>query len=322
MTGHCSNPNCDYPDVQCAIGEMDASNCKHVSGGAEKDAIGETPNQTLFPWTGRTLGLHDLHFVVGRKKPQTIGIVGLEEAGKTTFLGALYLMICRGEEVLPDHIFAGSYSLEGWENIASFLRFTPGQSIAFPPHTTSSSQRSPGLLHLRLRSSGDVGRDFLFTDAPGEWFSKWSYREDSPEAEGARWVADNADRLAIFADCKALSGSSAGKARGDLQVLIRRLTSSLDGRPLALIWTKSDHSLDSEIRKSIKNLLLDNVGTFKEFSVSVKCTEFKEGSDYVVDVDALKSVFNWMLSTSERRVVIPSFQRTDWDDCFLAYGSL
>ncbi|MEQ8321886.1 MAG: hypothetical protein RH946_16605 [Rhodospirillales bacterium] len=322
MTGRCENPHCDYPDVQCAIGEPDATKCKHLSIRADDEGNEQAPDRTLFPWTGRTLGLNDLHFVAGRKKPQTVGVIGMAAAGKTTLLGALYLLICRGEEVFPGHVFAGSFSLDGWENIASFLRLTPGQRITFPPHTTTSSERGPGLLHLRMSDVTSVYRDFLFTDAPGEWFSKWSYEAEAREAEGARWIAENADRFALFADCKALSGPNAGKVRGDLQFLIRRLAASLGGRPLALVWSKSDHALDGETQDAIRELLSNSVASFEEFSISVKCNNFDEGSEYVVDVDALKSLFHWMLSSSVRRVSVAKIQPSVWDDCFLAYGSL
>ena len=42
------------------------------------------------------MGLVDLGFVTGRGKPIVVGIVGSQNAGKTTLLAAWYLLLGRG----------------------------------------------------------------------------------------------------------------------------------------------------------------------------------------------------------------------------------
>ena len=170
-----------------------------------------------------------------------VGIAGPQNAGKTTLLGAWYLLIGRGALTDSERQFAGSYSLAGWEAVAGSLRWAPGQAPTFPPHTTSRSGRAPGLLHLAFREDDSFRpNDLLFTDAPGEWFQKWALDRDSAEAAGARWVADLADILLLVADREGLAGESMGAARNSIQLLARRMAAERRGRPIALVWTKSD----------------------------------------------------------------------------------
>lgn len=70
------------------------------------------------------------------------------DAGKTSLLAAFYLLIARG--IRPDGVeFAGSVTLEGWENIAGSLRWTSASGPTFPPHTSTGGGRD-GMLHFAL----------------------------------------------------------------------------------------------------------------------------------------------------------------------------
>ena len=71
------------------------------------------------PWSGSVLGLTDLGFVAGRSKPIVLAVMGPHNAGKTTLLGACYLLLGRGHRPNEELRFAGSCSLAGWENVAS-----------------------------------------------------------------------------------------------------------------------------------------------------------------------------------------------------------
>jgi hypothetical protein len=215
MTG-CSRPNCFAPETSCDLGNLDHSKCpawkehKETSGSQGE----EVTDELLLPWSGSALGLADLGFVAGRSRPFVVGIVGPQNAGKTTLLAAWYLLVGRGLAGFEKRRFAGSYSLAGWEAVASSLRCTPGNQPSFPPHTSSRDGRGRGLLHLALRDADGNTRSYLFTDAPGEWFQKWAVNRDAIDADGARWVAEYADIFLLIADCDALSGSHLGLARG------------------------------------------------------------------------------------------------------------
>ncbi|WP_262403652.1 TRAFAC clade GTPase domain-containing protein [Actinomadura sp. CNU-125] len=243
-----------------------------------------------------------------------VGIIGPENAGKTTLLGAWYLLLGRGASRLLDRRFAGSFSLEGWEAVAGSLRWSPGQPPGFPPHTTSRSGRAPGLLHLSFRDPAhERFTDYLFTDAPGEWFQRWAMNSEAPEAEGARWIAEHADVLLLIADRDALAGEHRGAARGALQRLGRRMAAERRGRPVALVWTKSDVEIASEMEDSIRRSVLDLIPDAVEFSVSVVSKVASgAGSDW-------SDLMNWILTSRRPTGELPPPAAFSEDPLFL-YG--
>ena len=102
---------------------MDPSKCPHFVAPNAIVAMGafRTEDDELFPWTGRPLGLIDLRFVSATRRPHLVGIAGAADAGKTTLLCLLFLAIYRGRRIGP-HTFSGSFTLQGWENIARHLQ--------------------------------------------------------------------------------------------------------------------------------------------------------------------------------------------------------
>ena len=134
----CSRKTCFVPDTGCGLGHINLADCPAWTSRSE--AATEAPKASehgLLPWSGRPLGLSDLVFLAGRAHPFVVGVVGPYNAGKTTLLAAWYLLTGRGTLSKRDRQFAGSYSLAGWESVAGSLRWTPGQPLAFPPHTSS-----------------------------------------------------------------------------------------------------------------------------------------------------------------------------------------
>lgn len=267
----------------------------------------------VLPWTGSAIGLAGLNFVTGRAKPIIVSIAGQESAGKTTLLGAWYLLLWRGMFSQNDWRFGGSFSLEGWEAVASPLRFFPGQPPTFPPHTSSRGARSPGMLHLTLRQPDDSLREFLFADAPGEWFQKWAVDAADSAAEGARWLATHADVLLLVADSQALSGPNLGKARNNFQMLARRVSAERQGRPIALVWTKADIPVDPAVEKQIRHAVFDTMPDALEFSISVIA---KDGHSTEA---CFLSLFKWIVSTRRPSVDIPAFAENGADPLFI-YG--
>lgn len=270
----------------------------------------------LPPWSGSALGLIDLGFVAGRAKPIVIGVVGPQNAGKTTLLAAWYLLLARGLAPLGEQRFAGSYSLRGWETIAASMRWSPGVAASFPPHTSSRSGRAPGMLHLAFRQSSERPIDYLVTDAPGEWFQKWAINRDSDEGVGARWVAEHADVFLLVADREALSGPSMGTARGSLQRLAQRLAAERAGRPVALVWTKADVVVAPDMEAAIRGFVLKPMPDAAEFSVSIVADA--AGQDGAGT--GLVKVLQWALNTKRARNVIAPLEATGADPLFL-FGS-
>lgn len=311
----CSRYTCFAPETTCDLGFLDRSKCSVWKGrdevlGAQGEAASD---ELLLPWSGSALGLADLGFVAGRRKPLVVGIAGPQNAGKTTLLAAWYLLVGRGLADSEKRRFAGSYSLAGWEAVASALRWAPGQPPSFPPHTSSRGGRAPGLLHLAFRDAESQARDYLFTDAPGEWFQKWAVNRDALQGEGARWVAEHADVFLLIADREALSGSHMGSARGSLQLLARRLAAERAARKVALVWTKSDVSVTPEIETAVREAVLGLMPDAAEFSVSIVPSVGGKSDKG----QGLIELLDWTLEVRHKRLSLPPVIATSADPLFM-----
>ena len=312
----CKMKDCFFPSINCGAGFMDAAECPNYHNDIENNSPDLAADDERFPWTGRPFGLKDLRFVSTVRRPHIIGMAGLADAGKTTLLGMLFLMIYRGHRIIDDATFAGSFTLQAWENITRHLQLNSDGPIQFPPHTTQSG-RFPGLLHLKFTMNGGSKRDFLLSDAPGEWFSNWTDNAEAENAVGARWIANNADNLMIVADTAALTGSQKGTARSNLEFLIRRVQSNFHFRKdgVALLWSKTDLPRPDELVATVNSHFKNCFPGAPVFSVHVPSKE-ERGSEE--SLQGLTELFQWAFSAAPRRVVV------DWPvskhvDPFLSY---
>ena len=314
----CPNKRCYVPDTQCRNGEATPADCpiwqKNASQAGDKSGPREDGNLTLLPWSGSALGLNDLAFLTSRGDPRVVGLVGAHNAGKTTMLAAWYQQIGRTGRVPAGH-FAGSFSLEGWEAVAHALRWE-GSLPRFPPHTSSGAGRAPGLLHLALRDSQGRLNDYLFADAPGEWFERWAVDHAANDAEGARWLFKHAHVIAIIADCEALSGPQRGSTRSAMIQLCRRVAAERQGRPVALIWSKADIKPSSTIKDAVRTAARLVIPDIVEFHVSI--------TDFIVDDvshgagKSLSAVLEWALRPMSRGFEMPPVEIAT-QDCFFNY---
>jgi hypothetical protein len=311
----CSQEYCYYPDTSCQLGNTD--NCPHFTNqpAEQHDTHSSLAEGRRLAWTGMAMGHIDLAYVAGKKKPFVVGIVGPENAGKTSLLGAWYLLIGKGLLREADRTFAGSRTLEGWETLANRLRWSNSKTPpAFPAHTASHSGRVPGLLHLTASDDANSMTDYLFTDAPGEWFNNWANNVESTQAEGARWIANNADVLLIIADSEALVGTNKGNARHELQLLINRVASVCQNRPVALVWTKSDVSVDAGMRDAVQQMLKRHLPDAPSFTINIV------DGDTKLAKTALFELLHWSLNCSRTKTAIQSIQASSQDPLFL-FGS-
>ena len=308
----CPRETC-WPDMGCSLGHLDLSKCPALKADrTEKKDEEALTEAAAMPWSGGALGLTDLGFVAGRNKPIVLAIIGPHKAGKTTLLGAWYLLLGKGFRLDDKLRFAGSCSLGGWEVVASSLRWEPGSiPPAFPPHTTSSNTRIPGLLHLAFRHGQDHRRDYVMTDAPGEWFQKWAIKSDAPEAEGARWAAEHADAFLLVADREALAGEERGAARSGIQLLARRLADELKGRPVALVWTKADVSITSKMEEAVRSAVRRVIPEAVEFEVSIM-----PESDSAENGQGFLNLLGWALDVRRPAVQLPEPASGNLDPVF------
>lgn len=235
----------------------------------EKNLSIQTLDALRVPWSGSAIGLADLANLAPRGRAILIGVLGAHDAGKTTLLTGNYLQLLKGRKLL-DAQFSGSRTLGAWESLAAWMRFDDAaRSPSFPPHTPRGTERVPGLLHLALRNSNNEFRDVLLTDAPGEWFTRWAVREDSPEAEGARWIVQHADAFLVLADSQRLCGEKRGTARKNIRQLLERLGNHVVNRPTLLVWAKNDYSPPKNIVNAIRHTLEAQIPHAIEINTSI-----------------------------------------------------
>ncbi|HCM9213453.1 TPA: hypothetical protein N5L24_003691 [Enterobacter roggenkampii] len=260
------------------------------------------------------MGLNDVGFISGCSKPKIIGVIGAENAGKTSLLAAIYLLVSRGISNKIGNCFAGSYSFEGWESVSTALRWEPGLAPSFPAHTPSGSRRSPGLLHLSFKEiESSITRDYLFADAPGEWFGKWALNSDSPDAEGARWLATNADIFLLIVDREALLGKNRGLARAELRRLTQRLAGEYRYRPVALVWTKGDIPEDEAMESGIREGIISALSIGKEFKVQVVLNANVQSTPE----DPLLQLLSWIMEQPFVKGALPSIEQNTTDPFFI-----
>lgn len=264
--GICTDPE----NEGCLLGFMNYHRtCQHHSKKNDAENQENQENQDLpLTWSGNSFGEIDINVVTYIRKPTIIGLVGPSNAGKTTFLATLYMLLRSGKKI-KNFSFAGSYTLLGWEHLAHFLTFKADNQIEFPPHTSRNLGRIPGLLHLSLKNENDEFKDILFTDAPGEWFSTWATNVNADGARGARWIDKHSDRTVLFADCEEFK-KNIGGFRLQLKQIAERMRNNNKARPIALVWAKSDVEINKEIKTGIGKNISGLFSNYKEFDVSVK----------------------------------------------------
>ncbi len=304
---YCNQADCDKR-TGCIFGEPNPDDCEYRKSGEDTptaDALADTP----MPWHGSAFGLTELQFVAARGRPRLIGIVGEHNAGKTTFLTSVYLMLFHGTR-MPGKTFAGSFTLRAWEELANNLRYPNDTEPMFPRHTPDTVDRVPGLLHLAFRNQLKRIEDYLFTDAPGEWFTYWAKNRNADNAKGARWIANNADMFLFFIDSEELAGVNCGTTRNSLTNLAQRLSDERNGRDVVVLWSKADQDVDAGIREQVTSRLDRYLPGAKHVCVSVKDPERK----------GIHTVAETVLGQSDRRgrsLVLSS--RTTATDPFLRF---
>jgi len=185
----------------------------------------------------------------------------------------------------------------------------------FPPHTSSFGNGRPGLLHLSFRHQDRHLLDLAITDPPGEWFSRWAVDKNDPEAEGARWIAAHSDAFVLLVDCDSLVGPQKGQARETIVRIAERLHSEKNGKPIAVVWAKSDVTLKDSIRTSLRESFERLFPQHQEFHISV----IKAHGGNQITESTFQQLWQWILSSNrylnQDRLLMPSHS----DDLFFMY---
>lgn len=276
MSGSCNRPDCDVSKgLLCEMGHREVGACPHYRPDAQASVANdpiiervEDSTDVRLPWTGRALGLADVVLAASRSPARLIGLIAPFNAGKTGLLTAIFAHLAQKGQIGPFD-FAGSFSLQAWNQLKEHTTWPSPSGGMFPPHTADTGQRTPGLLHLAFRKDDEQIRDLLFTDAPGEWFTRWLTNESAENAAGARWIASNATHFIFVVDRAGLAGEEVGRVRQNTLALARRLAEQRRERPVVVAWTKSDGKVDLEIEAPIRNRLDELFGAHASVDVHV-----------------------------------------------------
>ena len=312
----CGQKHC-HPDTGCALGEA-LSDCPHYANSkTEESEVVTSPSTDGLgvPWTGSEFGLDDIAWVASRQRPMLLVPVGAHNAGKTTFLASLYIGLLRGAKPEGWELL-GSYSLGGWEKLASYLRHAPdGIGPGFPPHTPVTDKRTPGWLHLGFRDTEENVRDLLLADAPGEWFSRWAIDENDSAAEGARWATSRGDVFLFFVDSAGLASPDRRNVAEQLELLANRLSGVLIERPMAVVWTKSDKKVPQTLREDVESALNNAFPDSTHFQTTV----FNSGND-CEPTQQFWDVLDWCVShDGQMNCQLAPLPTVDPTDPFLSF---
>jgi len=113
------------------------------------------------------------------------------------------------------------------------------------------------------------------------------------DLEGARWIGQNADVFLFLVDCDALAGPDRGEARTNTNILAQRLSDELHGRPVAVVWAKSDIAIKKPIRDALAANFSRLFEHYKEFSVSVEPI----GKASKATGDPFMKLLSWLLES-------------------------
>lgn len=115
--------------------------------------------------SGRALSLQETYDVMASENTSVIVLVGPSECGKTTIESTIYQLFQR--EKLTNHLFAGSKTIQGYEDRSFYTRINSKQEVATTPRTSRGVQEI--FLHLRLLNENKEQRaNYLFADLSGE----------------------------------------------------------------------------------------------------------------------------------------------------------
>jgi hypothetical protein len=312
-------PICTPLGISCEKGYTDPRKCPSYQGAARAAAgedAGSGEDVHLVPWTGNSLGSRGLSFVAARGATRLLGIVGLSDAGKSTFLLMLYLLLARGHS-LRTGSFAGSFTLGGWDHLARRMRLTSPEQPRFPPHTPIGAGRYPGMLHLRLRPTEGAMTDLLLTDASGEWFREWTVDAEASAAEGARWIVDQADAFLLVVDCARLSGEPRTVAAPFASTvrLAERLRDHAGGRRIGVVWAKADQTPLPEIRRRLEEQFARFFPDHASFEVTVDAVRDPTTDRLVQYLEAV----DWVAEPRAGGLLLPELAANE-EDLFLRIG--
>lgn len=160
------------------------------------------------------LGELEVNKLVKDSRPELIVLLGLNDFGKSTFVGSLYHLL-RSKGCFGDIVFYDSETYVGFEKRVYLRRV----ECTGPSTTKRTIRGENSFLHLRLRKK-TVLYDVVISDRSGEDYRDYISKDELILKDKA---IQQADKLLVFVDSSKLYGRSYSSMYDDLQSLMHRL---------------------------------------------------------------------------------------------------
>lgn len=183
------------------------------------------------------LDSHQANTLAARTRPTVLVLAGGVDCGKTSVYAAIYERLGRGE--FAGRIFAGSYTIPGFEERCHYWREGSDRTSSWSKHTQGGDLP---WLHLRLRDEAleRPPLELLLGDFDGEFFDALINNETQPDDLP---FLRRADHVGVVLDGQKLADAATRPAqREGVLYLVDQLYKQPDSAPPAalLVVTKVD----------------------------------------------------------------------------------
>lgn len=246
----------------------------------------------------------NINSIITDHKPELIVLFGLNDLGKTTFVGSLYhLLRVNGE--MDDYEFVNSDTFAGFERRV-FLRKCSKDGRSNINRTLRSE--NPFLtLHMRHKTTKDK-RLIVISDRAGERYRDYISKDEELLKDKA---IKYADRILLFVNAEELTGRPYSNMKDELRMLLRRLKEK-SMLPLSakkcIIFNKYDKIEDVE-NQTFKEHKQEIVALFEEMFESNEIPQYCINSKSLNENSELEKLFCILVKPLDTKKTDPAL---DW----------
>lgn len=220
--------------------------------------------------SGEALSRDKFYTIAAKESTKMLLLLGPVASGKTTIETSLYQLF--QEKPVENYYFAGSRSLQGFEQRAYYTRIKSKGSLPDTPRTKMDEE--PTFLHLRLwNRDNDATTNLIFWDISGEAFSENIGKVDSVKKEFS--FAERADFVIGIIDGEKLCNKKTKNSV--VSEIIQLLRTFLDsgvlgeGCVLQIVFSKYDLLIKEENYAEIIERAKNQInGYLEELSANIE----------------------------------------------------
>lgn len=188
---------------------------------------------------------NEIDGIIGSSRPELVVLVGLEDYGKSTFVGSLYHVL-RRENSYDGQMFVDSDTFAGFEQKV-FLRKCNVEGRSGQKRT---GVNDPFLLTLELQDEKtNQKRKIVLSDRSGETYHLYLSNDDVLKNDRS---ISRADRILFFMDSSALIGRDYVTHHDNYAMLLKRMKNAgliSDEAYIAAVFSKIDKVADADKAK-------------------------------------------------------------------------